>query len=144
MRSLPLLLVVLLAWPAHAADQCGTLAARIAERSGMVVSPRVPANFIPMTQPDGDYGARLICNGSMGITFHAMSPPIPPDSWFRFAAQAASALTGDPPNVLYALLKNCAQQAKQTSDGYADMRSGSPPVVCSLDGPNLEVFVAHR
>lgn len=133
--------VLTLSRPAVAADQCELLAAKIAHQTGMVTSPRVPANFIPMTQPDGDYGAHLECNGSHGLTLQAISPPAPPEDWFQFFAQAASALTGDAPSADYAATKKCQAKAEHTSDGFADLSTGTPPVVCDLDGSNLEVFI---
>jgi hypothetical protein len=134
------LLVLTIGPPSHAGDRCDLAAAKIAQKTGMTVAPRVPANFIPMTQPDGDYGAHLECNGSRGITLHAMSPPHPPEDWFRFFAQAASVLTGDAPDAVYKATKRCQAQAEQTSDGFADLRS----IICDIDGDNLEVFIPEQ
>jgi hypothetical protein len=121
--------------PGLAADRCDLLAARIAQKAGMTVEPRTPGNFIPMTQPDGDYGAYLECKGSRGITLHAMSPPHPPEQWFRFIAQAASVLANQ--DAVYKAAKKCQAEAEQTADGFADLRS----ITCSKDGDNLEVFI---
>jgi hypothetical protein len=120
------------------------LAAKVANKAGMITSAKT-GNLVLMTQPDGDWGARLICNGNLGITFHAMSPENPPNDWFQFVAQAASALTGDAAAVVSAAAKRCYQRAKGASDGFADLRNGTPAVVCDLDGANLELFIAkHR
>jgi hypothetical protein len=72
------LLLVAVARPAFAADGCSQVAAKVAEKGGMATEPQ-KNNLVSMTQPDGDYGARIICNGSLGITFHPMSPEHPPD-----------------------------------------------------------------
>jgi hypothetical protein len=138
--AITVVLLVLIVRPTDAADRCDLVAAKIAQKTRMTVAPRVPANFIPMTQPDGDYGAHLKCNGSRGITLHAMSPPHPPEDWFRFFAQAASVLTGDAPDAVYKATKRCQAQAEQTSDGFADLRS----IICDIDGDNLEVFIPEQ
>jgi hypothetical protein len=51
-------------------------------------------------------------------------------------------LTGDTTRAVYAAAKNCYQKAERAPDGYTDLRSGIPAMLCDLDGANLEIFIA--
>lgn len=134
------------------ADQCDLLAAKVADKGGMVTLIRM-GNLISMNKRDGDFDARLICDGQLwnlhpehplGITFAALSPAHPRDDWFQFVAKAASALTDDSAKTVYDAAKNCYQRAGHTADGNVDLSGGVPAVVCDFDRPNLEIFIAKH
>jgi hypothetical protein len=135
------------------ARACEAVAAKIADKSGVVFDTPMSGTMISMVKerPRGDddddnWSAQLICKGgrSPAYTFWTLSPEHPTDEWFRFVAQSASALTDDPAPKVYAAATACYQRAKRAPDTYADLSSGKPSVKCSLDGDNLELFIAKH
>jgi len=58
------------------------------------------------------YGAYLLCNGTLGMTLHYLSPPSPGQKWFEFVGRSGTILT-KVGSVLIALeARNCVENAR--------------------------------
>jgi hypothetical protein len=82
--------LALLMTSAAMADECDTVAAKIAESVQWTVQPRTPARFIPMS--NGEEGDSLNCGRTYGLNLHA-TRQLPNIQGEQDIVQAASILT---------------------------------------------------
>jgi hypothetical protein len=97
------------------ADECEAKAAEIAGRIGLDASPRAADNSIALsarTDAEDDYGAYLLCKGSLGLTLRYLSPPSPGAKWYEFVGRSGAILTGIKPASIALEARNCIENAR--------------------------------
>jgi hypothetical protein len=90
------------------ADECDTMAAKIAESVQWTVQPRTPARFIPMS--NGTVGASLNCGGSNGMSLQA-TRQMPDMPQVQDIVRAASILTEVAPANIRDGIQQCVKAA---------------------------------
>jgi len=116
MRGLWIALLLTVSWVGPIrASECESKALEIARDMGLDAGQRTLTNSIPLsarTEADDDYGAYLLCNGTLGMTLHYLSPPSPGQKWFEFVGRSGTILT-KVGSVLIALeARNCVENAR--------------------------------
>ncbi len=97
------------------ADECEAKAAEIAGRIGLDAGPRAADNSIALsarTDEEDDYGAYLLCRGSLGMTLRYLSPPSPGAKWYDFVGRSGAILTGIKPASIVLEARNCIENAR--------------------------------
>ena len=72
------------------ADECETLAAKIAKATGLKADKRTAADFISFDAEDNRDVAHLNCAGTDPISLRFLSPPNPNGDWYQFVGLASS------------------------------------------------------
>lgn len=115
-RCVRMVMLLAAAWGAPArADECDAMAAEIADRVGLDVGQRTAPGAIPLsarTEDEDDYGAFLLCRGSLGMTLRYLSPPTPGAKWFRFVGRSGAILTGVKSASIALGAQNCVENAR--------------------------------
>jgi hypothetical protein len=125
------------------ADECDTMAAKIAKSVDWIVQPRTPARFIPMS--NGEYGASLNCGGTYGLNLHATR--LMPDVPLQDITRAASILTEVAPANIRDGIQRCIKLAEASGGHYAEVLTPAH-IFCDLtvygDHEYLDLIIAER
>jgi hypothetical protein len=128
------------------ADECETKADEIARTVGLDAGKRTPAGFIPLSaRANDDYGAYLLCKGSLGLTLQYLSPPSPAQKWFEFVSHSGAVLTGIKPASIALGVKNCVENARLRKGPFHSPGSAFQ-MVCSVakTDDRVELSLAGR
>jgi len=136
MRRLVSTMLVLSALSASAAraDECEAKAAEIASRIGLEAGPRGTNDSIALsarTDQEDDYGAYLVCGGSLGMTLSYLSPPSPGTKWYEFVGRSAAILTGIKQASIVLEARNCVENAR-LRDGVFRSPGSALRMTCSV------------
>jgi hypothetical protein len=126
------------------ADECETIAARIASRAGLKANQRTSANFIPLSAVEGEYGAYLNCEGTYGMNLRFLSQPNPSEDWFHFVGQTSSILAKVSASAIRKGARECLVLAEQSGRHFANLERGGVRFICDLDDNDkrIELTVA--
>ena len=126
------LMLCLTSYFAHA-DECETMAAKIAKAAGLEANKRTPANFVPLSAVDGEYGAYLNCSGTYGMNLRFLSQPDPTEDWFQFVGLASSVFAKVPASAIRKGVKECLETTKQSGKHFANFEREGARFICDLD-----------
>jgi hypothetical protein len=128
---------------AHAND-CETTAATIAKGAGLEANKRTPADFVPLSAVDGEYGAFLNCSGTYGMNLRFLSQPNPAADWFQFVGLASSIFVKVSASAIRKGVQACLDSIKHSGNNFANLERESVRFICDVgenDG-RIELTIA--
>ena len=104
------------------ADECETLATKIAKATGLKADKRTAADFISFDAEDNRDVAHLNCAGTDPISLRFLSPPDPNGDWYQFVGLASSILTNVSVSAIRQGARSCVVSSEDSGQHFAKLQ----------------------